>query len=414
MRVDRPGDRARAAAEASRAREFGPKARWTCRVQRSPPKRGDETSRDRLPPRLRYAPRLRSPDDDDDLGSEPSLAPSSDGDDTTTTDGDRAWGWRANDTTASTRWPPPRRSPRRTRRSRRSATPRRQPRPARRGTRTKTFPPRSPEEEEERVTDARTTSTERVARQRTRERTRSRSPIRQIRVDAVSERGASPRPSRFSRHRERPREISPRLFAPRRVTRGRGWSPPRDRWHDRDARRRPSRSRSPSPRRRRRPSSWSPSRRRRRREDDWNPADFPWNPANWNASHRDPYASPAARDPHERRRARPTRGRRRRRPCSASRGGRRSATDTWRSRTRRCPTGRPRLRITRTRPRWLVDSPLQHRRGRRRPRDHARPHAFQVEAVRGVGAARTVSGWRRVRLRARREDQLRDSVTPGL
>ena len=60
---------------------------------------------------------------------------------TTTTDGGRAWGWRANGTKASTRWRPPRRSPRRTPRSRRSATPRRQPR--KRGGR-RTFPPRAP------------------------------------------------------------------------------------------------------------------------------------------------------------------------------------------------------------------------------------------------------------------------------
>ena len=56
-------------------------------------------------------------------------------------------------------------------------------------------------------------------------------------------------------------------------------------------------------------------------------------------------------------------------------------------------------------PDWsrLVDSPLQHRRGRRGPANHGRTHEVQVEAVRGLDAARAVSGWRRVRLRARRE-----------
>lgn len=306
VRVDRPGDRARAAAEASRAREFGPKARWTCRVQRSPPKRGDETSRDRLPPRLRYAPRVRSPDDDDDLGSEPSLAPSSDGDD----DDDDGWGpcvglarkrHHSFNAVATAAALSAAHAALAALGDSEETTP-----PGPTGNEDKNFPAQVAQQEEERVTDQ-NTSTERVARQRTRERTRSRSPIRQIRAWTRSPpRGASPQPSRFSRHRERPREISPGAFSPRRVTRGRGWSPPRDRWHDRDARRRPTRSCSPSPRRRRRPSSWSPSRRRRRREDDWNPADFPWNPANWNAfpessspaRRRDPHASPSrASDP---------------------------------------------------------------------------------------------------------------------
>ena len=53
-----------------------------------------------------------------------------------------------------------------------------------RGNSEEDFPAPRAEEEKERVTDARATSTERVARERTRERTRSRSPIRQNRVAA--------------------------------------------------------------------------------------------------------------------------------------------------------------------------------------------------------------------------------------
>ena len=293
VRVDRPGG---AAAEASRAREFGPKARWTCRVQRSPPKRGDETSRDRLPPHLRYAPRLRSPDDDDDDGgSEPSLAPSSDDDD------DDGWGPTVglarkkhhSFNAVATAGAIAAAHERAALEAAHDALEALDDSEEEGGK--EDFPAPRAEEEKERVTDARATSTERVARERTRERRRSRSPIRQIRVAARAKtlspaprRGASPQPSRFSRGG--------------RVTRGpQRWSPPRDRWHDRDARRRPSRSRSrsrsPSPRRRH-PSSWSPSRRRRDREDDWNPAGernaFPY------ASHRDPYASPPRASPIER------------------------------------------------------------------------------------------------------------------
>ena len=178
-------DRGRAAAEASRAREFGPKARWTCRVKRSPPKRGDETSRDRPPPHLRYAPRLRSPDDDDDDGgSEPSLAPSSDDDD------DDGWGPTVglarkrhhSFNAVATAGAIAAAHERAALEAAHEALEALGDSEEERGT--EDFPAPRAEEEKERVTDARATSTERVARERTRERRRSRSPIRQIRVAA--------------------------------------------------------------------------------------------------------------------------------------------------------------------------------------------------------------------------------------
>ena len=76
VRVDRPGQDRRLLPR--RDLPNGPKALWTSHVRRSPPRRFDDTSRDRAPPNMRYAPRPRSPDNDSDSLS---LAPSSDGSD---------------------------------------------------------------------------------------------------------------------------------------------------------------------------------------------------------------------------------------------------------------------------------------------------------------------------------------------
>ena len=76
VRVDRPGQDRRLLPR--RDLPNGPKALWTSHVRRSPPRRFDDTSRDREPPNMRYAPRPRSPDNDSDSLS---LAPSSDGSD---------------------------------------------------------------------------------------------------------------------------------------------------------------------------------------------------------------------------------------------------------------------------------------------------------------------------------------------
>ena len=76
VRVDRPGQDRRLLPR--RDLPNGPKALWTSHVRRSPPRRFDDTSRDRAPPNQRYAPRPRSPDNDSDSLS---LAPSSDGSD---------------------------------------------------------------------------------------------------------------------------------------------------------------------------------------------------------------------------------------------------------------------------------------------------------------------------------------------
>jgi hypothetical protein len=76
VRVDRPGQGRRLLPR--RDLPNGPKALWTSHVRRSPPRRFDDTSRDRAPPNQRYAPRPRSPDNDSDSLS---LAPSSDGSD---------------------------------------------------------------------------------------------------------------------------------------------------------------------------------------------------------------------------------------------------------------------------------------------------------------------------------------------
>ena len=76
VRVERPGQDRRLLPR--RDLPNGPKALWTSHVRRSPPRRFDDTSRDRAPPNQRYAPRPRSPDNDSDSLS---LAPSSDGSD---------------------------------------------------------------------------------------------------------------------------------------------------------------------------------------------------------------------------------------------------------------------------------------------------------------------------------------------
>ena len=76
VRVERPGQDRRLLPR--RDLPNGPKALWTSHVRRSPPRRFDDTSRDRAPPNMRYAPRPRSPDNDSDSLS---LAPSSDGSD---------------------------------------------------------------------------------------------------------------------------------------------------------------------------------------------------------------------------------------------------------------------------------------------------------------------------------------------